>query len=433
MSAAAEDLIQKAIAAAKGNDRPAARKLLAQALRQAPNDARAWYLLSQVAESREQAIFCLSQVLRIEPDNPQAAARLERFRSEAGGAEPAAGADIAGIPTGEASFTDTGFPLPPASRSGGQPAPAGRRSGGRLALLLILALCLAAALAGGYAYRQGWLGAFLPPAATQPTVPAATALAQGTPPGTAPAASPAAASQPAGQPGATVSGSPTPAAPLFGGQSDCLPTRPITYTGMVTRIIDGDTIEISLAGRTSRLRYLGVDAPSLDDLTQPAYQAAVDAASRNRELVLGKSVTIIFATPPAPGQADIGDPRRGLVFVPDLSGTLVNQALLEAGLARLDPGLLGPGCRAQFQQAEEAARQADIGVWQPTLYPSATPENIGLYSPGGCGCTGPDLGCENFATRFAAQSCYNMCQAQGLGDIFQLDEDGDGIACENLP
>ncbi len=436
MSAAAEDLIQKAIAAAKGGDRAAARKLLGQALKQAPNDARAWYLLSQVAENREQAIFCLTQVLRIEPDNPQAGARLERLRGEAASSTGAAPAEEAGPAQ---AFTDTGFQTAPPSGAG-RPAKAARRRAAPLALLLVM-LCLAAVLGGGYAYRQGWLPGLpgaAPAVSEAPAAGGAAAVSPATtaaPPATAPGTGAAAPSQPAGNPSpGAPAASPTPAGALFGGQSECLPGQPITYTAMVTRILDGDTLEISLAGQTGRLRYLGVDAPSLEDRTQPAYTTAVAAAARSRELVLGQWVTIIFASPlPAPGQPESAVPARGLVFAPDLRGTLVNQALLEAGLAHLDPALLGPGCLAQFQQAEETARQAALGVWQPTPYPSATPENVKPYSPGGCGCSGPDLSCENFGTRFAAQSCYNQCQRQGLGDIFGLDEDGDGIACESLP
>ena len=50
-----------------------------------------------------------------------------------------------------------------------------------------------------------------------------------------------------------------------------------------------------------------------------------------------------------------------------------------------------------------------------------------------CNCTGPDLNCSDFATHAEAQACYEYCKSQGYGDVFRLDGDKDGIACESLP
>ena len=50
-----------------------------------------------------------------------------------------------------------------------------------------------------------------------------------------------------------------------------------------------------------------------------------------------------------------------------------------------------------------------------------------------CKCSGPDLNCPDFATHASAQACYDYCQQQGYGDVFRLDADNDGLACESLP
>ena len=50
-----------------------------------------------------------------------------------------------------------------------------------------------------------------------------------------------------------------------------------------------------------------------------------------------------------------------------------------------------------------------------------------------CNCSGPDLNCSDFATHAEAQACFEYCQQQGYGDVFGLDGDDDGIACESLP
>ena len=52
---------------------------------------------------------------------------------------------------------------------------------------------------------------------------------------------------------------------------------------------------------------------------------------------------------------------------------------------------------------------------------------------GPCNCSGPDLNCSDFSTHAAAQACYDYCKQQGYGDVFRLDGDNDGSACESLP
>jgi len=49
-----------------------------------------------------------------------------------------------------------------------------------------------------------------------------------------------------------------------------------------------------------------------------------------------------------------------------------------------------------------------------------------------CDCHGPDLDCGDFACQPEAQACYEYCLSQGVGDVFRLDGDNDGVACESL-
>ncbi len=49
-----------------------------------------------------------------------------------------------------------------------------------------------------------------------------------------------------------------------------------------------------------------------------------------------------------------------------------------------------------------------------------------------CDCAGPDLDCADFVTQAEAQACFDCCRQQGYGDIFRLDADNDGVACEAL-
>ena len=68
--------------------------------------------------------------------------------------------------------------------------------------------------------------------------------------------------------------------------SDSAPTNGTAI--IVTRVIDGDTIEVDIGGTLYRVRYIGVDTPELDD-ERPEFCALAQEATRyNRQLVEGQ-------------------------------------------------------------------------------------------------------------------------------------------------
>ncbi len=50
-----------------------------------------------------------------------------------------------------------------------------------------------------------------------------------------------------------------------------------------------------------------------------------------------------------------------------------------------------------------------------------------------CACSGDTLNCGDFTYHSSAQSCFDYCMSQGVGDIHGLDSDGNNSACESLP
>ena len=72
----------------------------------------------------------------------------------------------------------------------------------------------------------------------------------------------------------------------------------------------------------------------------------------------------------------------------------------------------------------------------PQLAPSLTPLPPNEEFTGRCTChPPPDLNCtlQDFPNGQAqAQGCYQRCVSLGLGDIYGLDGDNDGAACEGL-
>ena len=124
-------------------------------------------------------------------------------------------------------------------------------------------------------------------------------------------------------------------------------------TVLVTRVIDGDTIE--LVGGV-RVRYIGVNTPETVDPRKPVQCFGKEASDRNKELVEGKYVRLV---------KDVSETDRygrllRYVYVGD---TFANLALVEGGFAH--SSTYPPDVREQekFRVAEESARIAKKGLW----------------------------------------------------------------------
>ena len=65
--------------------------------------------------------------------------------------------------------------------------------------------------------------------------------------------------------------------------------KPTTPTYLVTKVIDGDTIQIE-GGQ--KVRYIGIDTPETVDPTRPDGCFGKEASEKNKNLVLGKKVRL---------------------------------------------------------------------------------------------------------------------------------------------
>lgn len=122
---------------------------------------------------------------------------------------------------------------------------------------------------------------------------------------------------------------------------------------LVTRVIDGDTIEI--AGG-ERVRYLGIDTPETVDPKRPLQCFGREASQKNKELVEGKYVRL---------EKDISEADKygrllRYVYVDD---KFVNFELVKDGFAHILT--IPPDVKHQekFLAAEREAREAKRGLW----------------------------------------------------------------------
>lgn len=126
----------------------------------------------------------------------------------------------------------------------------------------------------------------------------------------------------------------------------------------VVRVVDGDTIKVSIDGRDETVRYIGIDTP---ETVKPgtAVECGGKAASRaNEALVAGKEVRVVS------GRETRDRFGRLLAYVYlEPSGTFVNERLLRDGHATALAFKPNTAFASRFAAVAEQARRRGTGVW----------------------------------------------------------------------
>ena len=149
------------------------------------------------------------------------------------------------------------------------------------------------------------------------------------------------------------------------------PAEPVgpTVTAVVTRIVDGDTIQVAIGGRLFKLRYIGINAPESVDPNSPVEPFGREASAANSALVRGKTVILERDV------SDVDEYGRLLRYVWLRSGnyhTMVNFVLVSRGYAHAARHPPDVRYADVFRGAERDARNAGRGLWGLPASPSPT-------------------------------------------------------------
>jgi micrococcal nuclease len=119
-------------------------------------------------------------------------------------------------------------------------------------------------------------------------------------------------------------------------------------SGVVTQVIDGDTIDVNLNGTEYRVRYIGMNTPERDEV---CFQEARNA---NAALVQAQTVTLV---------RDVSETDRfgRLLRYVYVNGVNVNAQLVAEGWAEAAEYPPDTAQAASFRELEAQARAANLG------------------------------------------------------------------------
>jgi micrococcal nuclease len=131
---------------------------------------------------------------------------------------------------------------------------------------------------------------------------------------------------------------------------------PATAVGRVVRAIDGDTIEVAVAGERDDVRLIGVDTPETVKPDTPVQCFGPRASSFTHHLLEGRTVRLSFGV-------ERRDVYGRLLAYVRLGHRFVNAILVRRGLAR--SLTIPPNDRFApfFRRLELRAARAGRGLW----------------------------------------------------------------------
>lgn len=141
---------------------------------------------------------------------------------------------------------------------------------------------------------------------------------------------------------------------LLGGRSSA--AGPASATAFVTRVVDGDTIEVRTGGRTEDVRYIGIDTPETVKPNTPVQCFGHRASTFDRRLVEHRRVGLVFGV-------ERRDAYGRLLAYVHRGSRFVNAILVRRGLAR--SLTIPPNDRFAplFRRLELQAARAGRGLW----------------------------------------------------------------------
>jgi micrococcal nuclease len=132
--------------------------------------------------------------------------------------------------------------------------------------------------------------------------------------------------------------------------------EPRSVRAEVTRVVDGDTVEVRFGGREEDVRLIGVDTPETVAPGEPVECFGGRASAFTHRLLEGRRALLVFGV-------ERRDVYGRLLAYAYLDGRFVNAELLRRGLARTLTIPPNDRFAERFQRLEMAAARAGRGLW----------------------------------------------------------------------
>lgn len=195
----------------------------------------------------------------------------------------------------------------------------------------------------------------------------------------------------------------------------------------VVKIVDGDTMDFSIDGKTERIRVIGINTPETVD-PRKSVECFGQEASNQAKKILTVGLSVELEKDPSQGERDKYNRLLRYIFV-DNGMVDFGKSMISSGYAYEYTYDTPYKYQSEYKQAQKEAENGKKGLWADnacmvTTKPTATPLSNNSSGSWPCDCSKT---CTNISSCQEAQYLLNVC---GCG---ARDGDKDGIACDGAP
>ncbi|OGF26480.1 hypothetical protein A2242_03585 [Candidatus Falkowbacteria bacterium RIFOXYA2_FULL_47_9] len=138
---------------------------------------------------------------------------------------------------------------------------------------------------------------------------------------------------------------------------------------IVTRVVDGDTIDVSIDGQVERVRLIGINTPETVDPRKPVECFGKEAGDKMKELLVGKKVSLAADET----QSDKDIDGRLLRYVWREDGLFVNKEMVKQGYAYEYTHKTPYQYQSDFKLMQRYAQAVALGFWADGACAEANP------------------------------------------------------------
>lgn len=127
----------------------------------------------------------------------------------------------------------------------------------------------------------------------------------------------------------------------------------------VIKVTDGDTIQVSIEGKTEKIRLIGINTPETVDPRRTVQCFGKEASSRMKELAENKKVRLEYDD--SQGYRDTYGRMLAYVYLED--GQMLNRKMIAEGYAYEYTYMAPYKYQADFREVQNLARVSSRGLW----------------------------------------------------------------------
>lgn len=213
--------------------------------------------------------------------------------------------------------------------------------------------------------------------------------------------------------------------------------QPATVLYPVEKVVDGDTIDVTIKGKTERIRLIGMDTPETVDPRTVVQCFGKEASDKSKATLAGVSVRL--EQDATQGERDKYGRILAYVFLQD--GTNFNKYMISEGYAHEYTYNVPYKYQQEFKAAQASASSADRGLWSPSTCNGDTSSAAPAPAAAAPKATAPAANASNCDPNYTPcipNVSYDLdCadvgkQVRVIGtDTHRLDREGDGYGCES--